>query len=138
MALAFIGPGASHFLDSAKQRNYTAAAIGAVEVAAGLALAFGWQVRWLALAAAAFLLVDAFSPTASGPPRRRSCATRCCIFSRTSRWPVALCYWLHRLPPDRPVSGRHGRRAGHRSRLSLYAHQKSMKIQINNRNKSVI
>jgi putative oxidoreductase len=60
MALAFIGPGASHFFDSAKQRNYTAAAIGAVEVAAGLALAFGWQVRWLALAAAAFLLVDAF------------------------------------------------------------------------------
>lgn len=60
MALAFIGPGTSHFLDSAKQRNYTAAAVGAVEVAAGLALAFGWQVRWLALAAAAFLLVDAF------------------------------------------------------------------------------
>jgi len=26
MALAFIGPGASHFLDSARQRNYTAAA----------------------------------------------------------------------------------------------------------------
>jgi putative oxidoreductase len=59
MALAFIGPGASHFLDSAKQRNYTAAAVGAIEVAAGLALAFGWQVRWLALAAAAFLLADA-------------------------------------------------------------------------------
>ncbi|EJL77532.1 putative membrane protein [Polaromonas sp. CF318] len=60
MALAFIGPGASHFLASAKQRNYTGAAVGAVEVATGLALAFGWQVRWLALAAAAFLLVDAF------------------------------------------------------------------------------
>ena len=60
MALAFIGPGASHFFDSAKQRNYTAAAIGAIEVAAGLALAFGWQVRWLALAAAVFLLIDAF------------------------------------------------------------------------------
>jgi putative oxidoreductase len=60
MALAFIGPGASHFIESARQRNYTAAAIGAVEVSAGLALAFGWQVRWLALAAAAFLLVDAF------------------------------------------------------------------------------
>lgn len=59
MALAFIGPGASHFLDSAKQRNYTAAAVGAFEVAAGFALAFGWQVRWLAFAAAAFLLVDA-------------------------------------------------------------------------------
>jgi putative oxidoreductase len=60
MALAFIGPGASHFIESARQRNYAAAAIGAVEVAAGLALAFGWQVRWLALAAAAFLVVDAF------------------------------------------------------------------------------
>ena len=60
MALSFIGPGASHFLESAKLRNYTAAAIGAVEVAAGLTLAFGWQVRWLALAAAAFLVVDAF------------------------------------------------------------------------------
>jgi putative oxidoreductase len=60
MALAFIGPGASHFIESARQRNYTAAAIGAVEVSAGLALALGWQVRWLALAAAAFLVVDAF------------------------------------------------------------------------------
>jgi putative oxidoreductase len=60
MVLAFIGPGASHLIESARQRNYTAAAIGAVEVAASLALAFGWQVRWLALAAAAFLVVDAF------------------------------------------------------------------------------
>lgn len=60
MALAFIGPGASHFLDSAKQRNYMGAAIGAVEVAAGLALVFGWQLRWFALAAATFLLADAF------------------------------------------------------------------------------
>jgi putative oxidoreductase len=60
MALAFIGPGASHFIESARQRNYTAAATGAIEVGAGLALAFGWQVRWLALAAAAFLVVDAF------------------------------------------------------------------------------
>ncbi|SFU70495.1 putative oxidoreductase [Polaromonas sp. YR568] len=60
MALAFIGPGASHFIESARLRNYTAAAIGAIEVSAGLALAFGWQVRWFALAAAAFLLVDAF------------------------------------------------------------------------------
>lgn len=60
MALAFIGPGASHFIESARLRNYTAAAIGAVEVAAGLTLAFGWQVRWLALTAAAFLVVDAF------------------------------------------------------------------------------
>ncbi|WP_457281984.1 DoxX family membrane protein [Polaromonas sp. P5_D5] len=60
MALAFIGPGASHFIESVRLRNYTAAAIGAVEVAAGLALAFGWQVRWFALAAAAFLVVDAF------------------------------------------------------------------------------
>jgi putative oxidoreductase len=60
MALAFIGPGASHFIESARQRNYTAAAIGAIEVAAGLALAFGWQVRWFALAAATFLLADAF------------------------------------------------------------------------------
>lgn len=60
MALAFIGPGASHFIESARQRNYTAAAIGALEVSAGLALAFGWQVRWLALAAATFLVVDAF------------------------------------------------------------------------------
>jgi putative oxidoreductase len=60
MALAFIGPGASHFIESARQRNYTAAAIGAVEVSAGLALALGWEVRWFAFAAAAFLLVDAF------------------------------------------------------------------------------
>lgn len=60
MALAFIGPGASHFIESTRQRNYTAAAIGAVEVAAGLALVFGWQVRWFALAAAVFLVVDAF------------------------------------------------------------------------------
>jgi len=61
MALAFIGPGASHFVESVRLRNYAASAIGAVEVSAGLALAFGWQVRWFALAAAAFLLVDAFA-----------------------------------------------------------------------------
>ncbi|MGH8831268.1 MAG: DoxX family membrane protein [Polaromonas sp.] len=59
MALAFVGPGAAHFLESFKQRNHSAAAIGAVEVVAGLALMFGWQVRWLALAAAVFLLIDA-------------------------------------------------------------------------------
>ncbi len=56
----FYRPWRLSFFDSAKQRNYTAAAIGAIEVAAGLALAFGWQVRWLALAAAVFLLIDAF------------------------------------------------------------------------------
>jgi putative oxidoreductase len=60
MALAFIGPGASHLIESARLRNYAAAAIGALEVGAGLALAFGWQVRWFALAAAVFLVVDAF------------------------------------------------------------------------------
>jgi len=60
IALAFVGPGAAHFIESLKQRNHAAAAIGAVEVSAGLALMFGWQVRWLALAAAVFLLVDAF------------------------------------------------------------------------------
>ena len=60
IALAFVGPGAAHFIESLKQRNHAAAAVGAVEVLAGLALMFGWQVRWLALAAAVFLLVDAF------------------------------------------------------------------------------
>ena len=61
MALAFIGPGAQHLLDSARLRHDTAATVGAVEVAAGLALALGWQVRCFALAAGAFLLVDAFA-----------------------------------------------------------------------------
>ena len=60
MALAFAGPGAAHLIDSLRQRNHLQAAIGAVEVLAGLALMWGWQVRWLALAAALFLVVDAF------------------------------------------------------------------------------
>ena len=60
LALAFAGPGAAHLAESLKQRNYAAAAIGAVEVVAALALMFGWQVRWIALAAAVFLLIDAF------------------------------------------------------------------------------
>lgn len=60
MALAFAGPGAAHLIDSLRQRNHVQAAIGAVEVLASLALMWGWQVRWLALAAALFLVVDAF------------------------------------------------------------------------------
>ena len=60
LALAFAGPGAAHLIDSLRQRNHVQAAIGAVEVLASLALMFGWQVRWLALAAALFLVVDAF------------------------------------------------------------------------------
>ena len=60
LALAFAGPGAAHLIDSLRQRNHLQAAIGAVEVLAGLALMWGWQVRWLALAAALFLVVDAF------------------------------------------------------------------------------
>ena len=60
LALAFAGPGAAHFVESLQERHHSAAAIGAAEVLAGLALMFGWQVRWLALAAALFLLVDAF------------------------------------------------------------------------------
>ncbi|MFC5523220.1 DoxX family membrane protein [Polaromonas jejuensis] len=59
LALAFAGPGAAHFMASLRQRNHAAAAIGAAEVAAGLALMLGWQLRWLALAAAVFLIVDA-------------------------------------------------------------------------------
>ena len=59
LALAFVGPGVAHFMVSFKPRNHAAAAIGAAEVLAGLALMFGWQVRWLALAAALFLLIDA-------------------------------------------------------------------------------
>ena len=59
LALAFVGPGAAHLIDSLRQRNHVQAAIGAVEISAGLALMFGWQVRWLALAAALFLVVDA-------------------------------------------------------------------------------
>jgi putative oxidoreductase len=60
LALAFVGPGAAHFIESLKQRHHAAAVVGAVEVSAGLGMMFGWQVRWLALAAAVFLLVDAF------------------------------------------------------------------------------
>jgi len=60
LALAFAGPGVAHLIDSLRQRNHVQAAISAVEVSAGLALMWGWQVRWLALAAALFLVVDAF------------------------------------------------------------------------------
>lgn len=47
LALAFAGPGAAHLVESLQKRNYAAAAMGAVEVVA-------------ALAAAVFLLIDAF------------------------------------------------------------------------------
>lgn len=59
LALAFAGPGAAHLIDSLRQRNHLQAAVGAIEVSAGLGLMAGWQVRWLALAAAVFLVVDA-------------------------------------------------------------------------------
>src|SRR2546427_10729859 len=60
LALAFVGPGAAHLIESLKQRKHAAAAIGVVEVSARLALMLGWQARRPPLAAAVFLLVDAF------------------------------------------------------------------------------
>ena len=60
MAGAFIGPALSHLADSVSRRVASGAAVALVELAAGLALALGWQLRWVALAAAAFLVVDAF------------------------------------------------------------------------------
>jgi putative oxidoreductase len=60
MALAFIGPGLAHLIESVGRRATAAAAVAAVEVAAGVALALGWQARWIALAAGIFLVVDAF------------------------------------------------------------------------------
>lgn len=60
MALAFAGPGLAHLIDSVSRRATVAAAVAAVEVAAAVALASGWQLRWIALAAAIFLAIDAF------------------------------------------------------------------------------
>jgi putative oxidoreductase len=60
MALAFAGPGLAHLIDSVGRRATGAAAVAALEVAAAVALALGWQVRWIALAAGAFLIIDAF------------------------------------------------------------------------------
>jgi len=60
MALAFTGPGLAHLIESVGRLAATAAAVAAVEVAAGVALALGWQVRWMALAAGIFLVIDAF------------------------------------------------------------------------------
>jgi putative oxidoreductase len=37
-----------------------ALAFGAFELVAGLLIVFGWQLRWVALLMAAFLLIDAF------------------------------------------------------------------------------
>lgn len=60
MAAAFIGPALSHLADSVNRRVATEVAMALVEVVAGLALAAGRQLRWIALAVAAFLVVDAF------------------------------------------------------------------------------
>lgn len=60
MAGAFIGPALSHLVDSVNRRVAMGAVVALAELAAGLAFAVGWQLRWVALAAAAFLVLDAF------------------------------------------------------------------------------
>lgn len=60
MALAFAGPGLAHLIESVGRRATVATVVAALEVAAAVALVTGWQVRWIALAAALFLAIDAF------------------------------------------------------------------------------
>ena len=68
VASVFIGLGAERLLIAAGVFGQVVAPIsaGAVafsifELAAGLAIAVGWKVRWVALVMALFLLVDAFA-----------------------------------------------------------------------------
>jgi len=62
LALAFVGPGGVHLLERWRERQMSAsAAVALLELGAGLAVLLGWQVRWVALALAAFLVGDAFA-----------------------------------------------------------------------------
>jgi len=62
LALAFVGPGGVHLLERWSERQMSAsAAVALLELGAGLAVLLGWQVRWVALALAAFLVADAFA-----------------------------------------------------------------------------
>ena len=62
LALAFVGPGGVHLLERWRERQMSAsAAVALLELGAGLAVLLGWQVRWVALALAAFLVADAFA-----------------------------------------------------------------------------
>lgn len=67
VASVFIGLGASRLLAAAGLIAPTATALGtgalvfsAFELVAGLLIAVGWQLRWVASLMAAFLVVDAF------------------------------------------------------------------------------
>jgi len=61
LALAFMGPGGAHLLERWRERQMSASAgVALLELGAGLAILVGWQVRWVGLALAVFLLADAF------------------------------------------------------------------------------
>ena len=62
LALAFIGPGGMHLLEGWRAQQMSAStAVALLEVGAGFAVLLGWQVRWIALALAVFLVTDAFA-----------------------------------------------------------------------------
>ncbi len=65
MALVFVGLGAERLLMATGVLSGGPVSAGAIafstfELLAGLAIMFGWQVRWVAVVMALFLLVDAF------------------------------------------------------------------------------
>ena len=62
LALAFMGPGGTHLIDAWRDFQMpSSVAIAMLECGAGLAVLLGWQVRWVALALAVFLVGDAFA-----------------------------------------------------------------------------
>lgn len=66
IASVFIGLGAERLLMAAGVLSGGPVSAGAIafsafELVAGLAIVFGWQVRWIAIVMAIFLVVDAFA-----------------------------------------------------------------------------
>jgi hypothetical protein len=65
LALAFIGPGGMHLLEGWREQQMSAStAVALLEVGAGFAVLLGWQVRWIALALAVFLVAARREPAA--------------------------------------------------------------------------
>ncbi len=60
LGIAFLGPGLFHFISAINSQQQIMLAIAAVEIFAGLAFIIGKYLRGLTIAAAIFMVVDAF------------------------------------------------------------------------------
>lgn len=60
LGTAFLGPGSAHFINAVTTHNTVQIISATVEIIAGLGFILGVHLRWLALAAATFMMIDAF------------------------------------------------------------------------------